>query len=203
MLSEAELVDRYRETGEGRWFEELYRSNRRRVFGVCLKILRDSDGAQDACHEAFLRAFERFGTLRGDGFSSWVCRIAANHCYDRMRRVAKGRDEGADELTEEDPSVAVATRVDPVEREAVARERLQLAVEIVRRLAPHQREVFLLKHLEGKSYHEIELRTGLAANEVRSYLQNARRNVRLAWERQESAERGNAALRLSARDAAS
>ncbi|HVS64480.1 MAG TPA: RNA polymerase sigma factor [Thermoanaerobaculia bacterium] len=190
MHSEAELVERFRATGEGRWFEELYRLSRRRVFGVCMKILRDVDRAQDACHEAFLRAYERFGTLRGDRFSSWVCRIAANQCYDALRRQARAQEEHIDDL-ENEPANDVA-----IEREAATREKLDRAVEIVRALAPHQRAVFLLKHVEGRSYREIELFTGYTTGEVRSFLQNARRNVRLGWERgQDAASAGSVSAR--------
>jgi RNA polymerase sigma-70 factor (ECF subfamily) len=178
--SEAELVERFRATGDERWFAELYRLSRRRVFGVCMKILRDVDRAQDACHEAFLRAYERFGTLRGDGFSAWVCRIAANQSYDVLRRQARAQEQAIEEVEAE------LANGEAIERDAVTREDLTRAVEIVRALAPHQRVVFLLKHLEGSSYREIELLTGYSANEVRSFLQNARRNVRLAWEECES-----------------
>jgi len=85
-LAEKELVERYRATGDGRWFEELYRRTRRKVFGVCLRILGDATKAEDACHEAFVRSYERFDSLRGDNFSAWVCRIAANRSYDEVRR---------------------------------------------------------------------------------------------------------------------
>lgn len=176
-LSEAELVERFRASGDGRFFEQLYLRVRRPVFAVCLRILRDPARAEDACHDAFLKAWERFATLEGDAFASWVRRIAANHCLNELRHERMARREMAASGEAAAPLPAPGP-----ETSAAARDDLERAEAIVAALGDAQRRVFVLRHLDGMSYAEIAAATGLSGEAVRSHLQNARRNFRLAWE---------------------
>jgi RNA polymerase sigma-70 factor (ECF subfamily) len=172
--SEAELVARFRRRGEGADFAALYRCSRRSVFAVCLHFLRDPAWAEDACHDAFVQAYERFSTLRGEQFAPWVRRIAGRHCLNLLRHRAVGRrlaPEMAGEAVTPSGHAAVA-----------ARQELELAAQLIEALSPEQRRVFLLRHVEGLSYEEIAAATGHEIGSVRSYLQNARRNFRLRWE---------------------
>jgi len=173
--SEAELVECFRATGEDRHFEELYRRSRRRVLGVCLRIVGDLACAEELCHDAFVRAYERFDRFEGTTFAAWVCRIGVNLSLNELRH----RTVAERAAREPEPPPATAGG----ERRLVAREALDCAVEIVDRLESRQRRVFLLRHVDELSYAEIAERTGWSGDEVRSFLQNARRNFRLAWER--------------------
>jgi RNA polymerase sigma-70 factor (ECF subfamily) len=183
---EAELVERFRRQRDGDSFDRLYRRSRRAVFGVCVHFLRDPAWAEDACHDAFVLAFERFETLRGERFEAWVRRIAANHCLNLLRRRATGRRLEPSVAPEDEERESAHAR-------ASARQCLRIAADLLASLSPHQRRVFLMRHLDGSSHEEIEHRTGYSAEQVRSYLQNARRNFRIGWaERAKAAERGSA-----------
>jgi RNA polymerase sigma-70 factor (ECF subfamily) len=173
-LSEDDLVRRLKATGDGRIFEELYRRSRRRVFGVCFRILGDAAAAEDACHDAFVRAYQCLDSLRGTSFTAWVRRIATNCSYDELRR------RRPEELTEAVPGPVAG---DQVEASAISRQELDRAIALIGSLEPHQRRVFLLRHLDCRSYGEIQHSTGFTAKQVKSYLQNARRNFHLAWQR--------------------
>ena len=185
-MADVEIVHRFRQTGDRDLFEELYRRHRRRTFGVCIKILGDPSRAEDACHDAFTRAYERFSSLRGDNFAAWVKRIAANRCYDALRQ--SSRLESREDMEEPLRGAIGPTALrSPVERDAaITRQELEAELDIIRSLDPHQRQVFLLFHLAKKSYREIETSTGYSAKQVKSYLQNARRNLYLAWNRLQS-----------------
>lgn len=183
---EARLLEEYRNRRDGRGFDALYRAHRRRVFGVCLRMLREVSKAEDACHDVFVRAFERFDSMRGDDFGAWVAGIARNRCLDQLRR--RRRWSTLDSLETE----VIAA----VESPALARLELEQAAGVVSSLEEHQRVVFLLFHLDRKSYREIEDCTGYSAKQVKSYLQNARRNVGLAWQR--LSERGSEPLHPAA-----
>lgn len=168
--SEADLVTSFRSTGDNRHFEGLYRAFRRKVFGVCYHLLRSADAAEDATHEAFLRAYEQFSTLRGTNFSAWVVRIASNLCLNRIRQDATRERavESSDAVADGETAVILA-------------EETGIAREVLRSLGPEQRKVLLLRYLEGYSHQEIETITGYDAAQVRSYLQNGRRNFRIRW----------------------
>lgn len=170
--SEEELVTELRATRDGRLFDELYRRSRRKVFGVCFNILGEASAAEDACHDAYVRAWERIDSLRGSNFTAWVRRIAANRCYDELRRTRP------DELDGHHPEPVAD---DQIEGAVIARQELNRAIDVIASLDEHQRRVFLLRHLDSRSYDEISEATGYDAKQVKSYLQNARRNFHLAW----------------------
>lgn len=170
-LTEQELVARFRASGERRWFAELYRRERRRVYGLCLKFLHEPAAAEDACHEAFVRAFEHFSNFEGDRFSAWLRRIAANLSINRLRSEPPV-PATPPEIAAPEPSL---------ERQLGDRVALAAALEVVRSLGSEQRQAFVMFHIEGLSYREIAARTGLELQTVRSQLQNARRNFHLRW----------------------
>jgi RNA polymerase sigma-70 factor, ECF subfamily len=170
---EPALVARYRATGDVACFEELYRRERRKVYGICLRVLRDTGEAEDVCHDAFVKAFERFETLVGDAFAPWICKIATNLSLNRLRFRLSRRTDGAYREEEQPGSDA--------EARAIAEQELSKAAGIVNALRDEQRRVFLLRQLDGLGYREISARTGFSEDAVRSHLQNARRNFQLAW----------------------
>ena len=180
-LEDAELVARLREAGERRCFEALYQRHRRRVLAVLLGLLRDPAAAEDLCHDAFLRAFEKLDSLRGE-FEPWVVRIASNLALNLLRqRANRRRLEG--ELWPLPPSP-------PPEDEVAAHLEGRRALEILRHLGEEQRTTLTLRYLDGLSWAEIAERTGMSEAEVRSHLQNGRRNFRLAWVRPATAMGG-------------
>jgi RNA polymerase sigma-70 factor (ECF subfamily) len=166
-------VERFRAGAEEACFAELYRRLRRRVFGVALAVLDDVAAAEEVCHDAFLRAYDRFASLQGVEFSAWVCRIATNLALNAVRR--RGVSHRVEAALPQPPASPGA------ERRLISREAAEIAAEIIAGLKPEQRRVFLLRHLDGKSHPEIGAATGYSAREVRSHLQNARRNFSLLW----------------------
>ncbi|HEX4998327.1 MAG TPA: RNA polymerase sigma factor [Terriglobia bacterium] len=81
-------------------FEEIYRTHYRRVFNLCRYLLNSVDRAEDAVHEVFLRAHARMASYDPAlPMSSWLLKIAGNHCVDLLRRKATERrifDEDSD-----------------------------------------------------------------------------------------------------------
>jgi RNA polymerase sigma-70 factor (ECF subfamily) len=172
--TEAELVEAFREGGNPAIFEALYLRTRREVYGVCARLLRNPARAEEACHDAFVQAFERFSTLRGDNFSAWIHRIATNLCLNRLR---DRRDAAPIPEDLADP------RSLPSVESPVSREDLERATEVLGELPPAQRRALLLKYIEGRSYDEIAGITGESLDQVRSHLQNGRRGFRILWDR--------------------
>jgi RNA polymerase sigma-70 factor (ECF subfamily) len=81
--------------GDGRAFEELMGAHEDRVFGVCLRMLRDREAALDAVQETFLTVFRKADRYKAEAaFSTWLYRVAVNTCYDMLRR-AKRRSADA------------------------------------------------------------------------------------------------------------
>lgn len=81
-----ELIDRYL-SGDVDAFNELMAAHEDRVFGVCLRMLRDRQAALDATQETFLTVFRKADRYQAHAaFSTWLHRVAVNTCYDHLRR---------------------------------------------------------------------------------------------------------------------
>lgn len=142
---------------------DLHRIGLRRMTA---NLLRDSHLAEDVVQEAFLKAFRELPKLRDDSlFRSYLFRIAARICIDRLRRAHPTSDEV-------DPPVApTAPRV--LETMMVER--------VLATLPAEARVVIVLREIEGLSYEEIAEVVGIPVGTVRSRLHVARERFRRAW----------------------
>lgn len=162
------LVARIRQLDDRAAFDRLVVRHQRWVHGLCARLLRSDDLAKDATQDVFTRALERLDTLRGDNFTGWLKAIAVNSCLnmiDRQKRWAPLDDAETRASAEPGP-----------DRRLLQSERLAQARRLIARLPEKQRIVFCLKYIDGCSYEDIERLTGFSSNEVKSFLQNARRN---------------------------
>ena len=67
-------------------------AHQRRVFAICLRILRDREEALDATQETFITVLRKAGTFQGRAaFSTWLYRVAVNTCYDQLRKKRRRR----------------------------------------------------------------------------------------------------------------
>lgn len=128
--------------GDGAAFEAIYRCYERPAFGLALRILGRPAVAEDAVHDAFLRAFEKLGSYRGDApFGAWMKRLVANAAIDRLR--SEQRWEGDDEQVEL-LDAAGTSDADLVEAQG-----------LLARLPARARSVVWLHEMEGYSHAEI------------------------------------------------
>jgi RNA polymerase sigma-70 factor (ECF subfamily) len=178
--SDLELVERFRRFGDRPAFDELVRRHQRWVRGVCARILRSDDLADDAAQEVFARALANVGSWRGDNFPGWLKAIAVNYSLtvvDREKRWAP---------LEQAPEAADRAR-DP-EQLLIADSQSRRARTLIARLPDKQRIVFVMKYIDGCSYDDIARLTGFTGKEVKSFLQNARRNFTNWWAAGEAGE---------------
>jgi RNA polymerase sigma-70 factor (ECF subfamily) len=167
-----DLLARVRD-GDRSAFDTLAARHRPWVYRVCLRFLRSADAAGDATQDVFVRALERVDTCRGDNFAGWLKAIAVNTCLNVI-----DRDKRWGKLAPHDDLVAPAP---PIDRQLADAEQRARVHEVIAGLPPKQRLVFVMKYIDECSYQEIERLTGFSANEVKSHLQNARRNFINRW----------------------
>ena len=158
------------QAGDNDCFAELFTRYRKRVFYACRGFFSDSQAAEDATQETFLRAYKNIRSFQEGDFSGWLLRIAKNVCIDEWR---KRRPETViDGLELTDGAAPIETR------QMVAR-----LWQEIRSLPYEQRQCLELK-VEGFSYEETAARTGFPVNAVKSHLQNGRR---MLWRKMEGA----------------
>lgn len=155
-----------RETAE---FERLYRGHQPRLLAVARRLARHEDKAEELVAETFLRAFKGFNRFRGEAaFGTWLHRILVNLLYD-------SRPEPHAELPETLP--AGAGWGDPQILFEARRIGCRID-EALGRLSPNQRQVFLMKELEGARHTEIAARLGFSAATSKVHFFNALRRLR-------------------------
>ena len=169
-----DLVDRFRRFGDRAAFDRLVERHQRWVQGVCARILRSDDLGRDAAQEVFTRALSHLDSWRGDNFPGWLKAIAVNTALTIVDREKRWEPL---ELLPDHP----APGRNP-EQQLLAAEKSERARALIARLPDKQRIVFVLKYLDGCSYDDIARLTGFSANEVKSFLQNARRNFGNWWD---------------------
>jgi RNA polymerase sigma-70 factor (ECF subfamily) len=171
--SDADLVAKSLQGDRGA-FDRIVRKYQTKIHSRCLRILRSPDRAQDATQETFIKALENLSTLQHrEKLAGWLKVIAINHCRTVIGR--KTPDETSDEEMDFPSSAPTA------EQQLIASEQRAFVEELIDRLKPKQKLVFVMKHIEGYTYSEIVEMTGFSENEVKSYLQNAGRNFENWW----------------------
>ena len=115
---DVDLIGRYLRGDLGA-FDELMRAHQDRVFGICLRMLRDREAALDVTQETFLTVFRKADRYREEAaFSTWLYRVTVNTCYDHLRRTkrrqADALPEGMDPADPRagDPLLAAELRPD-------------------------------------------------------------------------------------------
>jgi len=178
LKSELTLIEKVK-AGDYAAFESLYRSYKRRIFSLCLRMVDDYSLAEDFTQEAFITAFRRIDTFRGDSaFATWVHRIAVNIVLMHVRQ-QKSRGTMAsldDTITEDDLSMGEKLGVED-RRLSSSIDRVSLETAI-NRLAPGYRIVLVLQDIEGYEHSEIAELMGCSVGNTKSQLHKARLRLR-------------------------
>lgn len=156
-------------------FDELVETHRGNVYGVALKVVSDPDLAHDVVQETFLRAWRGLGRFRGDAaVGTWLHRIAVNTALTARARAARSRSQSLDSV--EDVEAEPTPDEDPVLRGEVLdlRGRLEAALAT---LPCGQREVVVLKDVEGWSHAEIADCLGISESAAKVRLHRAHRRL--------------------------
>lgn len=174
---DSELLTAYARGDVGA-FEVLLARHRRPLFNFLLRSVRDHDRAEDLMQEVFLRIIQNAADFQGQSkFTTWMYTIARNLCVDHARKMTHRRHASLDAtpagqdgapLSERIPNVAPST-----DRSAAApemRQRIALAVEA---LPEEQREVFLMRQLQGLGFAEIASVVGVSENTIKSRMRYA------------------------------
>jgi RNA polymerase sigma-70 factor (ECF subfamily) len=168
-------VVRRAQAGDVRAFEQLYRDNLGRVYALCLRMTRDRTRAEELTQEAFVRAWEKLNSFRGDAaFSTWLHRLTVNLVLTDQRSRARRQDR----VTLADESGLP----DAPARNEAPRERMDLEAAIAT-LPEGARNVFVLYEIEGYRHEEIAKMMGIASGTTKAQLHRARRLLREALSR--------------------
>jgi RNA polymerase sigma-70 factor (ECF subfamily) len=173
--TDLELVERYKATHDPVPLGVLFERYTHLALGVGLRYLRNREDAEDVVMEVYERLVEALLVHEVSNFKSWLHSVVANQCRMALRRRkgAPAAVEASEELLDAVLASARAPRADEEDDRLIEAMPAALA-----RLAEGQRRCVELFYLEGLSYAEVAARTGYAPNEVKSHIQNGKRNLR-------------------------
>ncbi|MBL8962421.1 MAG: RNA polymerase sigma factor [Gemmatimonadetes bacterium] len=163
------------QAGDLRSFEVLFGRHVGRTFALCLRMTGDRQRARELAHDAFVRAWERLGSYKGEAaFSTWLHRLTVNVILEaaRSQRRREARVALADDT---DDDVQLAAELTPTD----VGDRIDLERAIAK-LPPNARQVFVLHDVEGFRHDEIADRMAIAPGTVRAHLHRARKLL-MTW----------------------
>jgi RNA polymerase sigma-70 factor (ECF subfamily) len=180
-LSDEELAGLFRASGKREIIGELYKRYAHLVLGVCINYLKNRDDARDAAMEVFERLFVSLRKYEVHNFKSWLFTVTKSQCAMILRQrkkegVSVGWEDNLLGEVMENGSFLHPSSEDELE------DRIRKLHHALNHLSPGQQQCVLLFYFDEKSYQEIEKQTGYSAKEVKSYLQNGKRNLKLALE---------------------
>jgi len=178
---EQELVARLKRRDEVA-FNELVELYQGRIYRLVFRMLGDRAEAEDLAQEVFVTVFKRIDTFRGDSkLSTWMYRVATNHCKNRLKflgRRGRGRKRELDEIADahaiESATMATSANLPRPDEALQGRQIEGFIGQALRELNEEQRELVILRDIESLSYDEIQSVTGLPAGTVKSRLHRAR-----------------------------
>ena len=172
------LVERCR-AGDLGAFEELYRQHAGKLFSLATRILGNQSDAEDLLQEIFLSAHRKLDGFRGDSaLSTWLYRLATNHCLDHLRSRA-ARTSQVTEALDDEPGWYEPGRRGLAEQ-SVSKIDLERAMA---RLPEGCRAAFVLHDVEGLEHREVAEALGIAEGTSKSQVHKARLRLRAMLKR--------------------
>lgn len=174
-MTDTEVLDLYYTDKNQEWIGILLERYTLLLLGVCMKYLKDETEAKDCVQQIFLKVLTEVGKYRIDYFKSWLYMVAKNHCLMKLRDKGKA----VKELNENHASHTEADKNDLLANEKA----YDLLEESLKELSEEQRQCVILFYLKKNSYQQICDKTGYSLMQVKSYIQNGKRNLKILIDR--------------------
>jgi RNA polymerase sigma factor (sigma-70 family) len=176
-LTDEELVHRYRNSHDTAYIGELYVRYTHLVYGVCLKYLHNDADAQDAVMQIFEKLITELKKHHVEVFKPWLYTVVRNHCMMHFRKEAS--DNKKETALKNNVKSAVESEgtehPDTEDEKEIMVEYLANGMEA---LKDEQRMCVEMFYIKGMSYQQIADTAGFSINEVKSYIQNGKRNLK-------------------------
>ena len=173
-MDEQELISRSKQ-GDLDSFNWLVESYRGQVYNLALRMLGDSQAAEDAAQDAFFSAWRSIDSFKGGNFRAWLLRITANTCRDQLRKLKHHPSTSLEALPIE--SGGLSSGESP-EDYALRRELGEQIQEGLASLSSERRLAVILSDIQGLSYEEIAQVMDCSLGTVRSRLSRGRTQLR-------------------------
>ena len=176
-MEDNDLLQQFYADKNNEWLGILLQRYTLLLLGVCMKYLKNEEEAKDGVQQVFLKVITELHKYKVDYFKSWLYMVAKNHCLMKLRDKGKQSAEINEQL--------LATPDETVDKKDfvakdIALNQMEMALQ---QLNAEQQQCVTLFYLHKKSYHEITEQTGYSLLQVKSNIQNGKRNLKIMLER--------------------
>ena len=176
-IDDNELLQRFYTDRDNEWLGILLQRYTMLLLGVCMKYLKNEEEAKDGVQQVFFKAINELHKYKVAYFKSWIYMVAKNHCLMKLRDKGKYTAEINEHL--------MATPDETTDKNSYIEKDKALTnmAEALLKLNKEQQVCITLFYLEKKSYQEITEQTNFSLLQVKSHIQNGKRNLKLLMER--------------------
>lgn len=177
-ITDQELLEQFYAGHNNEWLGILLQRYTLLLLGVSMKYLKNEEEAKDSVQQIFLKVIQELQKYKVEYFKSWLYMVAKNHCLMKLR-------EKQGKLTAEISDKLAARPEEETDRNAMLLNdhTLELMELSLKELNPEQQQCVTLFYLHKKSYQEVSDETGYNMLQVKSYIQNGKRNLKLLIEK--------------------
>lgn len=175
-IPDAELLGFFYEDKNQEWMGILLERYTLLLYGVCMKYLKNEEEAKDGVQQIFLKVLTEATKYKIGYFKSWLYMVAKNHCLMKLRGKQNKR---TNEIYDQHIAAPEEMKSELLENEKT----YLLLDESLKELNEEQKQCVILFYLEKCSYHQISEKTGFELSQVKSYIQNGKRNLKILLER--------------------
>jgi RNA polymerase sigma factor (sigma-70 family) len=180
--TDLELIAYYKDKGDNSIVGVLFERHTHLVFGVCMKYLKDEDEASDAVMQVFEKLLSDLKKHTVDNFKGWLYMVTKNHCLMQLRG-EKSLREKKKEFKKDAPVLMESSYILHLENENTKETSLSKLEECIGKLNDKQKIAVELFFLKEKCYQEVADETGFSMNDVKSFIQNGKRNLKICMEK--------------------
>lgn len=173
--NDSDIIARYKKNNDKDLIGILFDRHSHLVYGICYQYLKNEDSCKDAVLTIFEKLFHDLDKYEVTNFSSWIHSVARNYCFAVLKK-----EHAMVELSEVDKAIE-----DDCEDEnsILVENNLPHLNKALNSIKGKQKICVELFYLQNMSYIEITKKTGFSINEVKSNIQNGKRNLRIYLEK--------------------
>lgn len=166
-------------SGNQQAYTAIVQKYQSRIRGYCVMTLRDASLADDAAQEVFIKAYQALERFQGkSSLSTWLYRIAVNHCMDMIRKRTRQKTESWDALLEREgekmEALLTETEAQPQQADD---EQKELLNKLLASLSEKSRQMLILREVEGLSYQELAQTLNCSQDAVKARLKRTRQEL--------------------------
>lgn len=178
--TDEDLIADFKQSGNKNVFADLFKNHVTGIYGTCLFYLHDKDEAKDAVMSIFEKVMAEIQKSDIKNFKGWLSFVVRNHCISLIRKknTTLKNAKSYYDFEYSDANYETETKIESVTDESM----FQYLQECLPKLKESQRKCIELFYLKNMSYQQICELTGYETNEVKSYIQNGKRKLKLLIE---------------------